>query len=119
MEIKDIKNIATEWHQITWEVIEFKNIDLTKIQKVFEDTYTLLKKYKFEKLVPKELSAVLLEMLDFCWWVCDLEESSIHYLYKDITTLVANLNKYFLTHDTDTTTVEEIIIDKLNQISRS
>lgn len=73
------------------------------------DTYDVLDKLSIEKLVPKEICGLLLEMHEFGWWISDLDDTPIHYLYQEIVFLVNALNKYFLTHDADTEGIANII----------
>ena len=94
----EIKELIQEWHTITDEVIEFKNIDFSNLQKLFKETYNVLEEYSNEKLVPKEISKLLLEINDFGWWVSSLDETPLHEFYQELVSLISALNKYFFTH---------------------
>ena len=109
MEIKEIQKVVDGWHKITWEVIEFKNPGLDKIKSLFQNTFEIIKKYREESLVPKEISGLLLEMNKFGWWVSDLEETPLHDLYQEIVSLIFDLNKCFLTCDCDFETIQDTI----------
>ena len=93
MEIKKIQKVMDGWHEATWTVIELKDPGFDKVRKLFEETYEIIEEYSKEKLIPKELSGLLLEMHDFGWWVSDLEETPLHHAYQEIVHLVKLLNK--------------------------
>ena len=101
-----IEKLAHDWRLITWKVIELEKVNLKVLQKLFRDTYDILDKLSTEKLVPKEMCGLLLEMHEFSWWVSDLKDTTIHYLYQEIVSLVNELNKYFLTRDADITAIQ-------------
>lgn len=109
MELKSIQDLTRDWRSATWKVIEFENPGVKEIGKLFKKTYNLIEECNKEQLVPKEITGVLLEMHDFGWWVSDLPETPIHYLYQEIVSLVCNLNKYFLTRDADIIAIKETI----------
>lgn len=104
-----IEKLAHDWRSITWKVIELEKVNLKVLQKLFRDTYDILDKLSTEKLIPKEMCGLLLEMHEFSWWVSDLKDTPIHYLYQEIVSLVTELNKYFLTRDADTEGIEQMI----------
>ncbi len=110
----EIKELIQGWHTITDEVIEFKNIDFSNLQKLFKETYKILEEYSNENLVPKEISKLLLEITDFGWWVSGLEETPLHEFYQELLSLISALNKYFFTHHGD---VKDIIetIEKISE----
>jgi len=99
MEIKKIYDLSYEWHIITGKVIGFEKIDFKKLHKLFKESYDVIEEFSKEKLVPKEISDLLLEMNDFAWWVSDLDETPLHEFYQEIINLVTALKKYFLTRD--------------------
>ena len=80
---------------------------------MFKESYDVIEEFSKEKLVPKEISDLLIEMNDFGWWVSDLDETPLHYLYQEIVSLVFELKKYFLTRDANTEMIEKIINEKL------
>ena len=114
MEPQKIEDLTCEWRAATWKVIEFVKIDLTEIGRLFKDTYNIIEIYSKEKLVPKEISGLLIEMYEFGSWVSDLDETPLHYLYQEIVSLVYKLNKYFLTSDANTKEIKQIINEKLS-----
>lgn len=107
--MKTIETLTRDWHSLTWKVIEFENINLSELQRLFRETYEILEQYSTATLVPKEISGLLLEMHDFSWWVCDLDETPMHTHYQDFVSLVSLLNKYFLTRDANTKEIERLI----------
>ena len=111
MELNKIKELTYAWETLTWKVIDFQDIDRSKLQKLFQDTYELLDEYSLKELVPKEISGLLLEMHDFAWWVSDLDQTPLYSLYQEIVTIVNKLNKYFLTRDVNTDEMEKKIND--------
>ena len=104
-----IEKLAHDWRSITWKVIELEKVNLKVLQRLFRDTYDILDKLSTEKLVPKEICGLLLEMHEFSWWVTDLKDTPIHYLYQEIVSLVNNLNKCFLTRDADIIAIKKSI----------
>ena len=104
-----IEKLAHDWRSITWKVIELEKVNLKVLQRLFRDTYDILDKLSTEKLVPKEICGLLLEMHEFSWWVTDLKDTPIHYLYQEIVSLVNELNKYFLTRDADDILIQDLI----------
>ena len=106
MDIERINKLARDWDSITWKVIRFEKIDLKKLHRLFKETYEMTEKFSTEKVVPKELCGLLWEMHEFCWWVGDLDDTPIHYLYREIVEIVYGLEKYFLTRDADTDKIE-------------
>lgn len=109
MELKKINDLAEAWDSITQEVIEFKKPDLAELNRLFNETYELVEEYSRAGSVPKGVCKVLLEMHDFGWWVGDLDDTPIHYLYREIIDIMYDLEKYFLTRDADIETVKETI----------
>ena len=109
MEIKSIEELTREWQSVTWKVIEFENPGFEEVRKLFKETYEIIEKYSKEELIPKELCGLLLEMHDFGWWVSDLDNTPLHFLYQEIVHLISRLNKYFLTRDANTKEIENII----------
>lgn len=109
METKRIEELTNEWKTDTWNAIELKDVDLSRLQKLFSETYSVLGKFRNEKLVPKEISRLLLEMHDFSWWVSDLEETPLHRIYQTLVSLVTDLTQFFLTNDYKTNAIESLI----------
>lgn len=113
MELKKINGLAEAWDSITQEVIEFKKPDLAELKRLFNETYELAKEYSRAGSVPKGVCKVLLEMHDFGWWVGDLDDTPIHYLYREIIDIMYDLEKYLLTRDVNTEQLEKNINEKL------
>ena len=109
MEIKKIEQLIYEWHTVTGEVIGFEKIDFKRIHKLFKESYDVIEEFSKEKLVPKEISDLLIEMNDFGWWVSDLDETPLHEFYQEIINLVTALKKYFLTRDCDVEAIKDTI----------
>lgn len=109
MDIQKIEELTRDWKSATWKVIEFENPGFDEVRKLFKETYEIIEKYSKEKLIPKELSGLLLEMHDFGWWVSDLDETPLHFLHQEIVYLISRLNKYFLTRDANTKEIENTI----------
>ena len=109
MELKKINDIAEKWRLVTEKVIQFEKPDLNKLKSLFQETYELIEEYSRNGIVPKGICEVLLEMREFCWWIGDLDDTPIHYLFEDVATVVCDLEKYFFTRDADTDKIEMII----------
>lgn len=109
MDIQKIEELTRDWQSVTWKVIEFENPGFEEVRKLFKETYEIIENYSKEELIPKELCGLLLEMHDFGWWVSDLDDTPLHFLYQEIVHLINRLNKYFLTRDANTKEIENII----------
>lgn len=109
MEIRKIEDLIYDWQAFTNDVIRFENIDFKKLQKLFRETYNVLEEFSKEKLVPKQISKLLIEMNDFGWWVSDLDDTPLHEFYQELLSLITGLNKYFLTRDYDVETLKRTI----------
>ncbi|MBQ8731335.1 MAG: hypothetical protein IJY82_00705 [Oscillospiraceae bacterium] len=112
MDILKINELAERWDCATDQVIQFENPGFLKVRTLFRDTLAILEKYRTDKLVPKEISGMLLEMNSFGWWVSDLKETPLHDHYQEIVSLIFDLNQYFLTCNVNTeaimATIEKI-----------
>lgn len=104
-----VQKLSDVWHKATWKVIEFKNPGFENIRTLFKDTYEIIEEYSKEKLVPKELTGMLLEMYEFGWWVSDLDDTPLHRYYQEIVSVVKDLNKYFLTRDANVESIKNTI----------
>ena len=109
MEIKKIEELSCDWYTITGEVIGFEKIDFSRLHKLFKESYDVIEELSKEKLVPKEISDLLVEMNDFGWWVSDLDETPLHEFYQEIMNLVTALKQYFLTRDCDVEAIKNNI----------
>lgn len=112
MDAQKIKMLTQEWGDVTDKVIRFENPGCDRIRGLFKETFDLLDRYRDLDFVPKQTSALLLQMHDFGWWISDLEETPLHCYYQEIVSVVCDLNTYFLTPVSNS---EEIIknIDKI------
>ena len=95
MENEKFKELADGWKAATEQVLSDEVIDRKVLSNLFQETYLLIKEYSTEKMIPRELYQVLWEMNDFHWWVIQSEETPIHFLCLDITSLVIEFN-YFV-----------------------
>ena len=101
MDIEKIKELADSWKAATEKVLKLEALDRQVLSKLFLETYSIIKAYCHEDMVPKELFRVLWEMHDFSWWVSSLADTPINTLYQEITTLVISLNTYLLSGTVD------------------
>ena len=113
MELKRINDIARDWRSVTEEVIQFEKPDLSKLKGLFQETYNLIEEYSRTGMVPKGVCEVLIELHEFGWWVGNLDDTPIHYLFEDIVTIMYGLEKYFLTRDADIEKIKRVINEKL------
>ena len=95
MDNEKFKELADGWKAATEQVLSDEAIDRKVLSDLFQDTYLLIKKYCAETMIPRELYQVLWEMNDFHRWVIETEETPIHVLHQEITTLVIEFN-YFV-----------------------
>lgn len=112
MERKMINDITTRWKGMTWKVIELNNINIVQLQCLFMETYDLLDLYSRKVFARKELTALLLEMQEFGWWVSTLPDTPFHHNYQQVMTLIQKLTEHFLGHHTDRDQIE-LLIDQL------
>jgi hypothetical protein len=112
MEIATIQNLAAEWHAAAQKVIEFENPGFLELRQLLAKTYEVLCEYKDSPLVPKEISALLLEMQDFGWWVGDLEDTPLHPRFREISSAIFDLFTYFLSGGIDPESIR-ITIDQI------
>ena len=109
MDIKKIEKLSCEWHEITDKVIEFQEIDLLRLQELFQNSYDVMEAFRKDQLIPKEISKLFLEMNDFAWWVYDLDKTPLHEFYQGILTLISALNEHFFVCDYDVKAITETI----------
>ena len=109
MNIERIQEVTNDWRSANWKVIEFENPGFKEVRKLFLETYEIIEKYRDEKLVPKELSGLLLEMQEFSWWVSNLEETPLHRYHQEIVSMMYELKGMFLKKDADTQKVKNLI----------
>ena len=113
MELKRINDIARNWRSVTEKVIQFEKPDLDRLKSLFQETYELIEEYSRNGMVPKSICEVLIDLHEFGWWVGNLDDTPIHYLFEDIVTVMYGLEKYFLTRDADIEKIKRIINEKL------
>jgi hypothetical protein len=104
-----IDELVSQWCEMTEVVLHLENVDLGKLRKLFRETYVVVEEYSKEYLVPKNITELLLELNDFGWWVCDLEETPLHKFYQPIFSLTNALSGYFLTGVGDIEKIENAI----------
>ena len=109
MDIKKIEKLSCEWHEITDKVIEFQEIDLLRLQELFQNSYDVMEAFRKDQIIPKEISKLFLEMNDFAWWVYDLDKTPLHEFYQGILTLISALNEHFFVCDYDVKAITETI----------
>ena len=109
MEIQKIEQLSYEWHTVTGEVIGFEKIDFSRLHKLFKESYDVIEEFSKEKLVPKEISDLLIEMNDFGWWVSDLDETPLHRYHQEIVSMMYELKGMFLKSGADTQKIKNLI----------
>ena len=95
MDNEKFKELADGWNSATDHVLGYKEIDRKFLSDLFENTYLAIKKYSTETMIPRALYQALWEMTEFNWWVIETEETPVHFLCEEITSLVIDLN-YFV-----------------------
>ena len=101
MDIEKFKELADGWKAATEQALKFEEIDRKVLSNLFLETYSIIKEYCHEDMVPKELFRILWEMNDFSWWVSSLVDTPINILYQEITSLVISFNSYLLSGSVD------------------
>ena len=96
MDIEMICILKNQWDLVTEDVIQFKDIDIEKLRELLYTTCEILEKYSKDVLVPKEISALLLEMNGFVCWVGDLPETPLNPLYQQLSSAISAMNIGFL-----------------------
>lgn len=69
-----INVIVDEWCEMTNIVLDLKELSFSKIQNLLKETYEILTEYHKEKLIPKEISKLLLEVDSFLYFTSLMEE---------------------------------------------
>lgn len=101
MDNEKFKELADGWKAATEQALKFEEIDHKVLSNLFLKTYSIIKEYCHEDMVPKELFRILWEMNDFSWWVSSLVDTPINILYQEITSLVISFNSYLLSGTVD------------------
>ena len=70
-----INVIVDEWCEMTNIVLDLKELSFSKIQNLLKGTYEILTEYHKEKLIPKEISKLLLEVDSFLYFTSLMEEN--------------------------------------------
>lgn len=70
-----INVIVDEWCEMINIVLDLKELSLSKIQNLLKETYEILTEYHKEKLIPKEISKLLLEVDNFLYFTSLMEEN--------------------------------------------
>ena len=70
-----INAIVDEWCEMTNIVLDLKELSFSKIQNLLKETYEILTEYHKEKLIPKEISKLLLEVDSFLYFTSLMEEN--------------------------------------------
>ena len=70
-----INVIVDEWCEMTNIVLDLKELSFSKIQNLLKETYEILTEYHKEKLIPKEISKLLLEVDSFLYFTSLMEEN--------------------------------------------
>ena len=96
MDIEMIRILKNQWDLVTEDVIQFKDIDIEKLRELLHTTCEVLERYSRDVLVPKEISALLLEMNGFVCWVGDLPETPLNPLYQQLSSAISAMNIGFL-----------------------
>ena len=101
MHIK-LKQLASQWEQITHTVLELKQIPAASLQNLLKETYEALVVYHKNELVPKEISKIFLEMEDFIYFAFLMEEKEVesdYYCYRKVNAIIKTLEAGFLSGD--------------------
>jgi hypothetical protein len=102
MSRKLINNIANEWHAKTEEILELKELSLTYLQTLLNKTYKMLFDFKNDKVIPKELARVLVNMEEFFWFlsfVGEKEGMNISNYYQELHSISKTLKESYFNDD--------------------
>ena len=111
MDIEMIIIITNKWYDLTEDVIQFREVDINKLRELLMDTCEVLERYSKDVLVPKEISALLLEMNGFVCWVGDLPETPLNPLYQQLSSAISAMNIGFLYKGFEDGKTQDIIKD--------
>lgn len=90
--------IADQWNTLTHTALDLEKIPAWILQNTLKDTYEALYFYHKEKLVPKELSKMLLEMENFLYFAPLMEnekQETDFYYYRIISFAASALQQGF------------------------
>lgn len=117
MKYTELEQLTSAWETMTSTVLGLKKLSLPEMQVLLSETYQALRKYYQDKLVPKEISKVLLGMDDFLYFASLMEEKEVgidFYNYQYISSIVVALKKGFFEADYGCDFPELKTIDKNN-----
>lgn len=98
MEEKVLRQLTSQWSQMTGLVLELKRIPSEKLQCLLKETYKVLQFYCKDNHVPKTISKILLEMDEFLYFASLFEEKEVEvdfYFYQAMHMIVETLKKGF------------------------
>ena len=117
MKYTELEQLTSTWEAMTSAVLKLEKLSLPEMQVLLSETYQALRKFYQDKLVPKEISRILLGMEDFLYFAALMEEKEVgidFYNYQYISSIVAALKKGFFNADYGCDFPELKVLDKNN-----
>ena len=117
MKYTELEQLTSTWEAMTSAVLKLEKLSRPEMQVLLSETYQALRKFYQDKLVPKEISKVLLGIDDFLYFASLMEEKDVgidFYNYQYISSIVAALKKGFFEADYGCDFPELKVLDKNN-----
>lgn len=117
MKYTELEQLTSTWEAMTSAVLKLEKLSLPEMQVLLSETYQALRKFYQDKLVPKEISRILLGMEDFLYFAALMEEKEVgidFYNYQCMSSIVAALKKGFFNADYGCDFPELKVLDKNN-----
>ena len=117
MKYTELEQLTSAWETMTSAVLGLKKLSLPEMQMLLNGTYQALRKFHQDKLVPKDISKVLLGIDDFLYFASLMEEKEVgidFYNYQYIASIVSALKKGFFEADYGCDFPELKVLDKDN-----
>ncbi len=101
MEYKEITDLTIKWDSMVFEIMDLKPVDVEQLKTLFETTHELLKKYIKDRLVPKEMCELLLQIQEWLEFTSIVQDSQYCEYYGPLSEIVRYLLKGFVKGELD------------------
>ncbi len=101
MEYKEIVDLTIKWDSMVSEIMDLKPVDIEQLKTLFETTHELLKKYIKDRLVPKEMCELLLQVQEWLEFTSVVQDSQYCEYYGSLLKIVHYLLKGFVKGELD------------------
>ncbi len=102
MDYQHLEQLSGKWDDMTYAVIELKDISRPNLQALLKDTYLVLREFSKAELVPKEITKILLNMEEYLYFASVIEaneDKKDFYCFKYVSMINKALKKGFFEAD--------------------